>query len=538
MLSIKPHDGRLTPDSTSLSPSKPQRRLYVLWLSILVVALSFGWFFLDGNVGINLADEGFLWYGSQALKAGLVPIRDFQAYDPGRYLWIASWSYILGDGVVALRAACVILQCFGILAGSLAARRVSKDWKFLLLITLILTLWMSPRYKVFEQSISLVAIYVAVLLIENPTLRCHFFAGVFVGLMAFVGRNHGLYLFCSFGMVLVLLAWSRRWENLWKPALTWGTGISIGYLPQLFMFVCTPGYFDAYLAVLRYDLSIGTNIALPVPWPWTVPPALFKHRETTMLIVNYFAEGSLYLLSAVFIPVTLLRLLRMPRAILGEHALFAAAACVFLTYAHHSFSRADYVHLAHSVPALTLGVIGFVSTLGRRFRDLLITSVTFALSILTTASVYPHTNSYLEVHGPPIGFMDYQIAGEKMRITRYSELLLTAAKRISEDLADPGDSIMFLPHLPGLFAATERLSPTKQIYFMLPASPTEEAEILAQMHAKKVRWVLLQDIRLDNRDDLRFARTNPLMTRYFAQDFRQVVLPGLPTNTVLLRLKE
>src|SRR6266545_922706 len=108
----------------------------------LLVVLAFGFsfmsFFIDGNVGINLADEGYLWYGMLALKAGQVPIRDFQAYDPGRYLWTAAWSSLLGNGLIALRAACMLFQCFGVLAGLLAARRLSRDWKFLATVALVL----------------------------------------------------------------------------------------------------------------------------------------------------------------------------------------------------------------------------------------------------------------------------------------------------------------------------------------------------------------------------------------------------------------
>src|SRR5678809_1221711 len=89
------------------------RHRCVLGLLFLTVVLSFGWFLIDGNVGINLADEGYLWYGLRALRAGLIPIRDFHAYDPGRYFWVAGWSMFLGQGLVSMRAACVAFQCIG-----------------------------------------------------------------------------------------------------------------------------------------------------------------------------------------------------------------------------------------------------------------------------------------------------------------------------------------------------------------------------------------------------------------------------------------
>lgn len=527
-----------TDGETTTSTGWFRRNSYVLWLLLLTISLSFGWFFVDGSVGINLADEGFLWYGTQALKAGLVPFRDFQSYDPGRYVWTATWSYLLGDGVVALRAACVIFQCFGVLAGLLAARRVSKDWKFLLLVALVLVLWMHPRYKVFEQSISLAGIYAAVLLIERPSLRRHFSTGVFVGMMAFMGRNHGLYLSCSFSITLMLLAWSRRWENFWKPILIWGTGVFVGYLPQLFLFAYVPGYFDAYIAQLRYDLTFGTNIACPIPWPWEIPAAIFRSQEAGLLIAHRISEGCLFLIAPAFLTLALLRILRLPRTALGKHALFIAAACVTLSYTHYTFSRADHPHLAHSVPALILGIVGLSATFGTHFNRWLPSTTAFVLSLLSVGAIYPWTSGYAEAHSRSIPFVDSQVAGESMRIPVYFDRLIKIANYMSEELAKPNESILFLPHTPGLYAATKRLSPTKLIYYVSPSSAEAEEEALAQIRKKQVGWVLLQDIALDGRDDMRFIHTNPIMTRYFKDNFERVPTPGLPSNTVLLHRRE
>jgi hypothetical protein len=511
-------------------PSTPRSFLranaHLLWLAILSLFLGFGWLLLDGNAGIDLADEGYLWYGIRALKAGMLPIRDFQAYDPGRYLWITAWSGLFGEGFIGMRASCVLFSCIGVTCGLLAARRVSTEWRFLLPVAFCLVLWMSPRYKSFEQSIALMGVYAAVRLIERPIPRQFFLSGIFIGLMAFMGRNHGVYMVTAFSVVLLVLS-PGEWKSLPKRVVVSGSGIVAGYLPQLLLFLLAPGYFEAFFEMLARELSLGTNLGRPVPWPWLIAP----EYQGLMFFCNVI-QRCFYVALPLFLIAALFALFSFGPSKAARHPLLIAAAAVTIPYAHFTFSRPDCVHLAHAVPTLVLGIVALFHWL----TPVLVRATAFGLFAATLAGLTLETGLGQKLLFPQGTFVEMEVQGSRLLVPERNAAPLTVAS-VVDRLANADDSVAFLAHLPGLYPATNRLSPLKELYLIWPASPSEDEALIMAFKQKQIKWVLLQDEMIDGRDDLFFHNTHPRTFAYIKAAFEPVALEVFCKNASLYRLR-
>src|SRR3990172_1357295 len=291
-------------------------------ISSVLVGLSF---WLQGSINIGLSDEGYLWYGAIHTALGKVPIRDFQSYDLGRYYWAAIWSFLFGDGILALRLSTAVFQFIGLTLGLLAARRAVSSYWALALVGLLLVVWMYPRHKLFDISLSMAAVFFAVRLLERPTLWRHFSAGLFVGLAAFFGRNHGFYGFFAF-FLLILFIWMRIYRaDLAKRLFSWLGGIALGDFPMLVMVLFIPGFFDSFVDSVLFLFEQGTtNLPLPVPWPWKVdyPGTLTLNFLRALFLGIWFLVMPIFYLS-VFLSIPFAN-----KDNVGQRALLVASSFV------------------------------------------------------------------------------------------------------------------------------------------------------------------------------------------------------------------
>ena len=263
-------------------------------LGIFAGSVTLACFFAQAWRGLSLWDEGFLWYGVQRTLAGEVPMRDFMAYDPGRYYWSAIVMRWLGsDGIVALRASLAALQALAVFAGLWIVGRNSPRGTgaaWLLSVAALLAAWMTPDFKGGDFATALGLLAALAFLAERPTAKRHLLAGACTGLAAVMGRNHGLYGAAGALFAVWVLGRTHKSGGATSRGMgLWGIGVVAGYLPMVLMLFFCPGFAASLGEGIRFTFEIkATNLPVPVPWPWraqgslgfgTLVPAALKAAE-------------------------------------------------------------------------------------------------------------------------------------------------------------------------------------------------------------------------------------------------------------------
>ncbi|WP_424683253.1 hypothetical protein [Frateuria sp. YIM B11624] len=487
-----------------------------LLLASVLLGAGLAWLLYRANraFGDFFADEGYLWYGVQRVLAGEVPLRDFMSYEIGRYYLVAALLAPFGaNGLLALRAALAVFAglslalCTGVVGYHWRESRVSR----LIPVAVLFALWLVPRHKVFDIAICAVLVLAVYRLFLRPGASRCFQWGLAVGIAAVIGQNHGFY-----GLLASVLAFAWLWRaERAAPRLSWlaacAAGVVVGYLPVLGFALFVHGFAQAEWSALHYLLVEykGTNLPLPVPWPWLTWPRWPAIGWTQAL-------GSLFF---VGLPVALaaagLRLWRR-----GDRAgspLAAAAWVIALPYANVAFSRADISHLAQALlPFLLLGLALFAPASRSGIRRLAV-PVLLLLVSLPVALVLQPRHAALTAQAD---LQQVEVLGDKVMVSRRAASVLALAASQGE-----GRPVLAVPVYPGLDAAFGMRSPTWGIFPLFPRKPDFERQEIARIEADPPALVLVAQGGVDRRPDLAYPATHPLTYRYVVDHFDRIPSP-------------
>lgn len=481
------------------------------------------WFLMTWRYGFDLADEGYYWYGSQRVLRGEVPIRDFLAYDIGRYLWSAAIMSLTGDdGIFGARLAAFAYQALGVSLGTWLALRAcqarlgpARTIGFAVAAALVLTIWATPYYKSYDYGTCILVVAMTVLILASRAPTRWFGAGVILGLAAVMGRNHGVYGAASALLALgfVLIKQGNRHEVL-RPALAFIGGTILGFSPTFLMGLAKPGFLDALAAgVIEHVHSVAgaTNIPLPVPWPWQP-----EHGESGWMIWASEVAKGLGFVALLLVPVlTLVAVLRKRIAEFNErHYLLTASAFVGLVYAHYAYSRADLVHLAVSVMPILL-IVFCCGTPGRMLFPAAMGVLGF--SVLAVGQDVTIINSKLFGRTMKTVVID----GTTLHTDPFIVHHILDSRRALATVPGARENFLAVPNLPGLYAINRARMGIWEIYALSHRDAGFEQTELARLAKMPPKMVLLSNHALDNQGRLRYSMLHPLTYKWIVDNYER-----------------
>jgi hypothetical protein len=462
--------------------------------------------------GFGLADEGYLWYGAQRVVHGEVPLRDFMSYDPGRYLLAGAWMWLAGnDGILALRG---LLGLLTVLSTAWACNLVGRAWCLdrvwrIVPAALLFVFWMEPRNKVFDIASSIALVATIAWVLRQPGRGRFALCGVVVGLLAILGRNHGIYALITSVLAGAWLAWQGRAGSGWRMFGAFVGGVILGYAPMWIGMLLIPGFAAAVWLSLQLMFDYGaTNLPLPVAWPWT---ALVAGRFDMTSMLTGFAFAAL----PVFDVAGVLVLVWCGHRRRALSPLFVAAVCASIPYTHYAFSRANISHLSLSIMPLFFGVLGGMAVGPATLRrSVFLPLVLLLVSMPLLLPLHPR----YDAHGKP--WRSVQIGSDKLMLNPQEADAVDLLQRLYVTRPDSGPAFV-APLWPGAYALFGQRSPDWEIYPLIPRSAVlQEAEI-ASLSESRIGLAVVLDVPLDGNPALSYPRSHPQVFAYLRHCFTQ-----------------
>jgi hypothetical protein len=432
------------------------------------VALAAAGFLLQRANGLDLGDEGFIWYAALAAARGEVPLRDFRSYDPGWSYWIAGWFALLGrDGFVAVRLAAAAAQALAFFTVLRTLARAGLGAAWALAFGGLWLLWAFDVPATLNGAVGLAVAVTGAALLARPSAARHLLAGVVAGAAAFIGRNHGLYAVCVLAVLVLLTPPSPSRPALARRCAFAALGVVAGYAPMLILCAAVPGFAHAFVESVAMWLRLGqTNLARDVPWPWRAGGG----TGVVFLLVPLAVSGLLALAWT------------RPRF---RSPLLLSGAVTAAVYLHYTFSRPDEFHLARgAVPPLLVATAGAVACAAGRAR-LLGALALAAFAAVSGWAVLPRHGAWARARASG-RYQVVTIGGDRLATERVDASLIRSARRASES----GD-LYAAPTVPGLYAVLGQRSPVWDIYPLLPATDVEQDEAIAALARHRVDQALL-----------------------------------------------
>jgi hypothetical protein len=505
-----------------LANTGANQRSILMAVSVICSILWVSWV---SHYGFDMADEGYYWYGSQRMLHGGMPMRDYLSYDIGRYAWGALFMHLAGDdGIVGARLSAALFQLLTISLGVWLVLRTMGD-RFSLVVTavtvvlttVLLNLWVHPYYKSFDYGAGILVIAMLALMVTSLTVRAWFIAGLLLGVIAIIGRNHGVYgAFSAFLFVLFIGVKLRDMRLLVKLLLAFVAGVVVGFSPTFALALLVDGFAQAFITTLRDLIQSGSaNIGLPIPWPWVA----VKDQYGTLYFLMKILQGFAFIALLAAPVAALAHLARRPySAFTCMDKFLLALACTGLGYAHYAFSRSDLTHLSHSIAPALLIILCFGIMVG---RPMIASLFLLCMSVLVLAPEKPYLAHILLQKK----LSTISVNNVPLRVFSIDAMRFNAAEHAFSESPSARSSFLALPNAPGLHAMNKTDMKIWEIYALSKRPAAFEAAEIERLQTAPPEMILLSDDPLDFQDELRYSKMHPLTYQWILQHYHRAAVP-------------
>jgi hypothetical protein len=479
-------------------------------------------FLLQWRYGFNLADEGWLWYGSQRTALAEVPLRDFFSYDPGRYCWSAIVFKIVGrNGFFEQLLANYLFAIIGVALACLAMLHAGMGRTSRLLILLLLGVVSGfPRHKIYEQTLSLVAVAAIAFLFAPPQrLRRWLLLGVLTGLAAFVGRNSGLFCLIAGVIAFGLLSTRRPRPPVGRVCAAFGSGIIVGYAPMIFMVLFVHNFFQPFFRSVL--LTPHWAWSLPIPFPWHV------HLNSLHGMDLLQARAVSWLCIAVPVTYALLlwRAVRADVQLSPIESLAVSASCAGAGFLIHAFYTADFFHIAQGVVPFVVAGGAFSTHLwhaGARRSSLVAVCLLASLVLACWLPMEPLVQYCRMKARAPDGVRQIDIAGHSFTIPMEQAAVMETVANSFRNCGAHDGGLLAAPYYPGLYAYLGTRSPLWDTYFLWHRSEEIQKAEIAALREYQTSLVLLNATSaMNGREGLELKNTNPILLQYIVSHYER-----------------
>jgi hypothetical protein len=498
-----------------------------IWIATFTAASLI--FAVVGRYGINLADEGYYYYAVLGLGHGEIPIADFQSYDPLRFYWSAAWTWLFGEGLMVVRASRAFFVAVGVAFVVTAAAEVTKSRAALATLGAAM-LMLGQLYVAYF--VCGVTTWIGVAILSRPTRRWIAAAGVWTGIAAGIGHNHGLYVAISLGVLSLWAARTLEGRNRTQGAFTFVGGGLVGFSPILIHWIVVPRMLDRFLntQLMRYFLEGSTNLPLPVPWPWTVD--LSSGLPT---IISSLALGTLFvLLPVTFVVATAILVRNRASTENANGRLMLAATVVGLPYLHYAFARADLEHLNHGIiPAMVVAFAVLTYTARAGFhRASRFCAMVLVGTVACANLAHSHFLHSLVDREP---YIAVDVRGSTIMVREPNAARIQAVRDIANNLVDPQQGLYLAPRWPMMYCILDRRSPTWPIFQGFARDEEFQREMIRDFETSETDWLIVAEDSPDGDAERNFSKLLVLVQEYFDANFEEVGAPRLPPPHRLYR---